>query len=96
MVHLGRPKFTSSDLVQNCFLHKILHTIKTPKPLFSYLKLLSLSFNHSYISDQYFSLISANNQDQPSLVINKSNSKIYLGPTCPPNNFDKTIFGFLR
>ncbi|CAH7669007.1 SacI homology domain-domain-containing protein, partial [Phakopsora pachyrhizi] len=48
-----------------------------------------------YISDQYFSLISANNQDQPSLVINRSNSKIYLGLTCPPNNFDKTIFGFL-
>ncbi|KAI8451608.1 SacI homology domain-containing protein, partial [Phakopsora pachyrhizi] len=48
-----------------------------------------------YISDQYFSLISANDQDQPSLVINRSNSKIYLGPSGPPNNFDKTIFGFL-
>ncbi|CAH7667255.1 expressed protein [Phakopsora pachyrhizi] len=46
--------------------------------------LKSNNIKRSYISDQYFSLISANNQDQPSLVINRSNSKIYLGPTCPP------------
>ncbi|CAH7667984.1 expressed protein [Phakopsora pachyrhizi] len=29
------------------------------------------------------------------MVLKISISKIYLGPTCPPNSFDKTIFGFL-